>query len=79
VGEPREGLQFGGTEAIKQAAVAGLGFACLSIATVRDLIALKKLVRVETTLPRLARPLFLVHHRSKRFSPTLERFVAHCR
>ncbi|HEY9027775.1 MAG TPA: LysR family transcriptional regulator [Burkholderiaceae bacterium] len=77
--EPREGMQFGGTEAIKQAAASGLGFACLSIATVRELIALKKLVRVETTLPRLTRPLYLARHRAKRFSPTLERFVAHCR
>jgi len=77
--QPREGLQFGGTEAIKQAAAHGLGFACLSIATVRDQIALGRLVRVETTLPRLVRPLFLASHRRKRFSPSLERFVTHCR
>ncbi len=75
----QEGMQFGGTEAIKQAAVHGLGFACLSVATVQDLVRLKRLVRVETTLPRLARPLYLAHHRRKAFSASLEGFVAHCR
>ena len=75
LGQPREGMQFGGTEAIKQAAVNGLGFACLSVATVQDLVALKKLARVETTLPRLSRPLFLAYHAKKRFSPSLERFI----
>src|SRR6185312_2262018 len=42
----REGLRFGGTEAIKQAAVEGLGLTCLSLFAVRDLIALGRLVRV---------------------------------
>ena len=73
-----EGLRFGGTEAIKQAAVEGLGFTCLSLFAVRDLVALGRLVRVRTTLPRLARGLWLVHHRRKRFSRHLAAFVAFC-
>lgn len=74
----REGLRFGGTEAIKQAAVEGLGLTCLSSFAVRDLIALGRLVRVRTTLPRLARRFWLVHHRRKQFSRGLAAFVDFC-
>jgi DNA-binding transcriptional LysR family regulator len=75
----QEGMHFGGTEAIKQAVVEGLGFTCLSSFAVQDLITLGRLVRVETTLPRLVRRFYLVHHRRKQFSRSLARFVAHCR
>jgi DNA-binding transcriptional LysR family regulator len=74
----REGLRFGGTEAIKQAAVEGLGFTCLSLFAVRDLVALGRLVRVRTTLPPLTRRFWLVHHRHKRFSRRLQAFVEFC-
>lgn len=74
-----EGLRLGGTEAIKQAAVEGLGFTCLSLFAVRDLVALHRLVVVQTTLPRLARRFYLVHHARKQFSRSLARFVRHCR
>ena len=74
-----EGLRFGGTEAIKQAAVEGLGFTCLSLFAVQDLITLGRLVRVQTTLPRLLRPFWLLHHRRKQFSRSLAGFVDFCR
>ena len=74
----REGLRFGGTEAIKQATVEGLGLTCLSLFAVRDLIALGRLVRVRTTLPPLTRRFWLVHHRQKRFSASLQAFVDFC-
>ncbi len=74
----REGLRFGGTEAIKQAAVEGLGFTCLSLFAVQDLVALGRLVRVQTTLPRLVRRFWLVHHRRKQFSKSLAAFMAFC-
>jgi len=74
----REGLRFGGTEAIKQAAVEGLGLTCLSLFAVRDLVALGRLVRVRTTLPRLARRFWLVHHGRKQFSRGLAAFVDFC-
>ena len=74
----REGLRLGGTEAIKQAAVEGLGLTCLSLFAVRDLVALGRLVRVRTTLPRLARRFWLVHHRRKQFSRGLAAFVDFC-
>jgi len=74
----REGLRFGGTEAIKQAAIEGLGLTCLSLFAVRDLVALGRLVRVRTTLPRLARRFWLVHHGRKQFSRGLAAFVDFC-
>ena len=74
----REGLHFGGTEAIKQAAVEGLGFTCLSLFAVQDLVALGRLVRVRTTLPRLARRFWLIHHRRKQFSRSLAAFIDFC-
>ncbi len=73
-----EGLRFGGTEAIKQAAVEGLGFTCLSLFAVQDLVTLGRLVRVRTTLPRLVRPFWLLHHRRKQFSRSLAGFVDFC-
>lgn len=73
-----EGLHFGGTEAIKQAAVEGLGFTCLSLFAVQDLVALGRLVRVRTTLPRLVRRLWLIRHRRKQFSASLAAFVDFC-
>ena len=74
----REGLRFGGTEAIKQAAVEGLGLTCLSLFAVSDLVALGRLVRVDTTLPRLVRRFWLIHHRRKQFSRSLAAFVDFC-
>jgi DNA-binding transcriptional LysR family regulator len=68
----------GSTEAIKQAAAEGLGLACLSLCSVQDLLTLGRLVVLETTLPRLTRRMYLIHHRRKRFSANLQRFVAHC-
>lgn len=71
-------LQPGSTEAIKQAAAEGLGLACLSLCAVQDLVTLGRLVVLHTTLPRLTRRFYLVHHQQKRFSANLQRFVAHC-
>jgi DNA-binding transcriptional LysR family regulator len=71
-------IQPGSTEAIKQAAAEGLGVACLSLCAVQDLVTLGRLVVLQTTLPRLARRFYLVHHRQKRFSGNLQRFVTHC-
>ena len=75
----REPLQLGSTEAIKQAAVEGLGLTCLSFAAVADLITLGRLQVLETALPRLTRRFYLIHHNQKQFSVSLERFIVHCR
>lgn len=71
-------MQPGSTEAIKQAAAEGLGLACLPLCAVQDLVTLGRLVVLRTTLPRLTRRFYLVHHQKKRLSGNLQRFVAHC-
>lgn len=71
-------MQLGSTEAIKQAAAEGLGLTCLSRCAVEDLLTLQRLVLVNTTLPRLTRRFYLIQHRQKQFSASLQSFVAHC-
>ena len=71
-------MQLGSTEAIKQATAEGLGLACLSLCAVQDLVTLGRLVVLRTTLPRLTRRFYLVHHQKKRLSGNLQRLVAHC-
>ena len=68
-------LQLGSTEAIKQAAAEGMGLACLSACAVVDLVTLGRLVVLATTLPRLGRRFYLVHHRRKHFSAQLRGFA----
>lgn len=72
----RRSIELGSSEAIKHAAAEGLGLACLSRWVVADLIALGRLVQVQTTLPRLVRQWHLVMHRDKRKSAPLSRLVA---
>jgi DNA-binding transcriptional LysR family regulator len=74
-----EGIQFGSTEAIKQATAAGLGVTCLSRYAVQDLITLGRVVPLETSLPRLSRRFYLLHHPQKHVSSALNRFITHCR
>ncbi len=57
-----DSMQLGSTEAIKQAAAAGLGLACLSRHAVADLLALGRLQVVQTGLPALSRQLWQVQH-----------------
>ena len=71
-------MQLGSTEAIKQAAAEGLGLACLSLCAVQDLLTLRRLVLVNSSLPRLSRRFYLIHHRQKQFSAGLQRFVDRC-
>ena len=72
-------MVLGSTEAIKQAVAVGLGIACLPLCAVRDLLALGRIAVIKTTLPRLTRPFYQIHHRQKNFSSALEHFVSHCR
>nr|WP_272494095.1 LysR substrate-binding domain-containing protein [Stenotrophomonas mori] len=69
-------LQLGGTEAIKQGAVAGLGLACLSRHAVADLLALGRLHALATPLPPLRRPLSVLRHPGKRVPGSLRRLLA---
>ena len=70
-----EVLQLGGTEAIKQGAVAGLGLACLSRHAVADLVTLGKLQVLATPLPPLQRQLWAVRHPGKRIPASLRQLL----
>jgi DNA-binding transcriptional LysR family regulator len=69
---------LGSSEAIKNAAAAGLGLSCLSLAAVQDLVNAKRLTVLATGLPRLTRRFSLIHHRVKVLSEALRAFVVHC-
>jgi DNA-binding transcriptional LysR family regulator len=72
----RRSIDLGSSEAIKNAAAAGLGVACLSSWVVEEAITAGRLQRIETTLPRLMRQCYLVVHRQKLPTPALQAFVA---
>lgn len=74
----RPGGQFSNSEAIKHAAAAGLGVACLSRSVVADFITSGRLVEVPTTLPVLRRNFFLIHSQRKILSQRLDAFRAFC-
>ncbi len=75
----RPAMQLSNSEAIKHAAAAGLGLACLSRMIVAQPLASGELIEVKTPLPRLSRRLFLIYHRNKTLSPQLNAFLQHCR
>jgi DNA-binding transcriptional LysR family regulator len=71
--------EFSNSEAIKHAAAAGLGLACLSRVVVADLVEAGRLVELRTTLPRLQRHFYLVSRKNKLLSARLEFFMQFCR
>lgn len=77
--ELRPAAEFSNAEAIKHAAAAGLGLACLSRLVVQDLLATGALISLNTALPPLSRHFYLVHHQRKVLSARLEHFLALCR
>ncbi|AJP48527.1 transcriptional regulator [Rugosibacter aromaticivorans] len=71
--------EFSNAEAIKRAAAAGLGIACLSRYVADDLIALGQLVEVRTTLLTLNRHFYLIYSQHKILSARLSYFLQFCR
>jgi DNA-binding transcriptional LysR family regulator len=71
----RRSIELASSEAIKQCAAEGLGVACLSYCVVRDLVDLRRLKILPTTLPKLARQCYWVVHRDKQPSPALGAFI----
>jgi len=71
--------EFSNSEAIKNAAVAGLGLACLSRLVVSDLLKVGKLVEIRSTLPRLQRQFYLISAQKKIQSTRLGAFLDFCR
>ena len=71
----RRSIELGSSEAIKHAAEAGLGVACLSSWVVNEAVEAGRLCRIATTLPRQLRQCHLVVHRDKQPTPALLAFV----
>ena len=58
-----------------EAVAEGTGLACLSRHAVADLVKLRRLVILNTALPRLERPLYLIHHERRYLTPALQGFI----
>jgi DNA-binding transcriptional LysR family regulator len=75
----RSAGEFSNSEAIKYAAAAGLGLACMSRLVVADLVEMGQLVELDTTLPALQRNLYLIYRKHKMLAARLHAFLAFCR
>lgn len=71
----RRVIELGSSEAIRQAAAAGLGIACLSRWVVHDALREGRLVELMTPLPPIQRQCFCVLRRGKPFTPALAQFL----
>lgn len=71
----RRSIEMGSSEAIKHAAAAGLGVACLSQWVVADMLATDRLRQVQTTLPKMTRQCYLVVHQDKQHTPAMRQFI----
>jgi DNA-binding transcriptional LysR family regulator len=72
-------LELGNSEAIKHAAAAGLGVACLSRLVVQDSLDSGQLIAVATSLPMLKRHFYLLTAKQKIISAKLAALLACCR
>jgi DNA-binding transcriptional LysR family regulator len=71
--------EFSNSEAIKNAAVAGMGLACLSRLVVNDLILQGKLIELHSALPKLRRQFFIITAKKKIVSARLATLLDFCR
>ncbi len=71
----RKSIELGSSEAIKHAAAAGLGLACLSKLVASDFLESGRLRVVRSGLPRIMRQCHWVIHRDKQFTPAMSRFI----
>lgn len=71
-------LEFGHTEAIKQAVASGIGIGCASRRTLEDAFRTGGVVPLATPYLDLRRELYVLIHRQKFRTQGLERFLAHC-
>jgi DNA-binding transcriptional LysR family regulator len=70
-------ITMGSPEAIRNAAIEGLGVTCISRYVVAESIAAKRLTLLTTRLPKLTRRFTLIHHVRKILSAPLGRFITH--
>ncbi|EGH21564.1 LysR family transcriptional regulator [Pseudomonas amygdali pv. mori str. 301020] len=71
--------QVGSSEAIMRTLAQGIGISCLSRRIVADLLVSGQLRTLASPLPPLNRRFFMITHRDKFVSPSLERFREACR
>ncbi|CAM3404295.1 LysR family transcriptional regulator [Pseudomonas floridensis] len=71
--------QMGSSEAIKRTLAHGIGISCLSRRVVADLLKSGELSALNSPLPPLTRRFFLIRHRDKFISNSLQRFSEQCR
>lgn len=71
--------EFSNSEALKYAAAAGLGLACMSRLVVADLLEMGQLIELKTTLPELQRNFYLIYRAHKTLAPRLQTFLTLCR
>lgn len=74
--EDRIVLEVRANEAVREAALAGIGAAFLSRRAVHDAIATGRLVELDAMVPPLRRPLVLATRRGRTLSPAAECFTA---
>jgi DNA-binding transcriptional LysR family regulator len=72
----KSSLEFNDHEAIKQAAVHGLGIACLSHVTVKDMLDSGQLIELKTRFGRLNRRFSILTHHQKQLTPGMRNFIA---
>ncbi|HET8732109.1 MAG TPA: LysR family transcriptional regulator [Moraxellaceae bacterium] len=71
-------LEFGHTEAIKQAVASGIGIGCASRRTLEDAFRTGSVVPLATPFLNLRRDLYVLIHRQKFRTQGLELFLQHC-
>lgn len=72
-------LEFGHTEAIKQAVASGIGIGCASRRSLEDAFRTGSVVPLATPFLNLRRELYVLIHRQKFRTQGLELFLRHCR
>ena len=68
-------IEFNNHEAIKQAAVQGLGIACLSPLVVADMLKTGQLVKLNTEFSGIPRRFSLLVHHQKQITPGMQNFI----
>ncbi|HEX4869256.1 MAG TPA: LysR family transcriptional regulator [Moraxellaceae bacterium] len=71
-------LEFGHTEAIRQAVASGIGLGCASRRTLEDAFRTGSVVPLATPFLNLRRELYVLVHRQKFRTQGLELFLRHC-
>lgn len=74
-GKVKPFLEFGNTEAIKQAVLAGYGISCVSRSAVTDLIKAGQLIELKTPYLHLIRDFFIILHKRKYKTEVLNSFI----